>query len=604
MARPRFEQFYAVRRFQALSDLSFSPDGDQVAYVHDGSGQMNLWRQSVEGGWPSQLTVLEEDVARQHRWTPHGFVVGIDRHGSEQSQLNRVPAAGGWPKDLTGRTDVQFLVGHLHPDGRRLTVAGNATRRQDRSVYVLDVLTGELAPLVEDEGSFFPGPWHPDGRRLAVTRQHSNTNRDVFLLDVLTGERTELTPHDGDEANQPVGFSADGGGLYVVTDRGHDFDWLGLLPLAGGREPEPVWRGDWGVESARIDREARRLVWAVNDDGRSTFRARDLATGRDLPVPDLPSGWCTHISLSADGRRLAALIGTATRPMDVYIADLDAGTTTRLTYSFLGGIPEQDLVEPELVRYPTFDGRLVPGWLYRPRDVAGRVPSVLSIHGGPEAQARPGGTATFALFQYLVSRGVAVLAPNIRGSTGYGRAYQRLIHRDWGGGELRDIEASACYLRDQSWIDPDRVAVHGASFGGFATLSAMTRLPRYWACGVDLFGPSNLLTFARSVPPFWRHMMRAWVGDPDDDAELLRERSPISYLDGVRAPLMVLQGANDPRVVKAESDQVVERLRGMGREVAYRVFDDEGHGFTKTANQLAAARLLTDFLFEHLGVEA
>jgi dipeptidyl aminopeptidase/acylaminoacyl peptidase len=132
----------------------------------------------------------------------------------------------------------------------------------------------------------------------------------------------------------------------------------------------------------------------------------------------------------------------------------------------------------------------------------------------------------------------------------------------------------------------------------------MTRLPQYWTCGVDLFGPSNLLTFARSVPPYWRHMMRAWVGDPDDDADLLRERSPIGYLDGVRAPLMVLQGANDPRVVKAESDQIVERLRGMGREVAYRVFDDEGHGFTKTANQLAAARLLTDFLFEHLGVEA
>lgn len=196
-----------------------------------------------------------------------------------------------------------------------------------------------------------------------------------------------------------------------------------------------------------------------------------------------------------------------------------------------------------------------------------------------------------------------MLAPKIRGSTGYGKSYQLLIHRDWGGGELRDIEASAHYLQRLEWVDPRRLAIHGGSFGGFATLSAMTRLPQYWACGVDIVGPSNLVTFVRAVPPYWRHMTTRWVGDPDQDREVLMERSPITYVYNLSAPLMILQGARDPRVVKAESDQMVERLRALGREVKYHVFEDEGHGFTKRANQMRAYRLISDFLFRHLGVE-
>jgi dipeptidyl aminopeptidase/acylaminoacyl peptidase len=348
----------------------------------------------------------------------------------------------------------------------------------------------------------------------------------------------------------------------------------------------------------------RRLVWVVDEDGISRFHARDLETGRDLEVAELPAGWCLHLAVAPGGRRLAALIGTATRPFDVYVAELGpvgngAGPATRLTESFLGGIPEAELVEPELVRYPTFDGRQVPAWLYRPRGAAAPTPALVSIHGGPEFQERPGASSSFAFYQYLLSRGIAVLAPNIRGSTGYGKTYQRLIHRDWGGGDLRDIEASARYLCSLPWVDP---AVYGGSFGGFATLSAMTRLPQYWACGVDLVGPSNLVTFVRAVPPHWRRMTTRWVGDPDADRELLLERSPITYVEQVRAPLMVLQGAHDPRVVQPESDQMVARLRELGREVEYHVFEDEGHGFTKRANQLRAYRLIGDFLSRHLGV--
>jgi dipeptidyl aminopeptidase/acylaminoacyl peptidase len=601
MSQPRLEQYFAIRRIPQLSRLTFSPDGSEVAYVHDGSGQMNLWRQPATGGGATQLTHLREDAVRHHAWTPHGFVLGIDHHGNEQWQLHRLPEAGGTPENLTRREDVQLIIGYQDPAGERLTFCGNLTTPTDVGVHLLHLAGGEQRPLVEDEGTYAPGPWHPDGRRIAVARMHSNNDQDLFVLDIHSGERSDLMPHEGEEFNQPVGFSADGASLYLVTDRGHEFQWLARRSLDGDGTLEPVWRGDWDVEHAQLDRDARRLAWAVNEDGLSSYHVRDLETGRDIPVPDLPRGMCLHFTISPDGRRVAAVTGTATSPWDVYVADLDTGTVTRLTHNFTGEVPREDLVEPELVRFPTADGRQVPGWLYRPRRFEGRRPVVVSIHGGPESQERPGPPGVFSFYQYLLSRGIGVLAPNVRGSTGYGKTYQALIHRDWGGAELRDIEYAARYLRGLDWVDKERLAVYGGSFGGFATLSAMTRLPDYWACGVDIVGPSNLVTFARAVPPFWRHMMKAWVGDPDEDHDLLVERSPITYVEDVRAPLMVLQGARDPRVVKPESDQMVERLRALGREVEYHVFEDEGHGFTKQANQLRAYSLIGDFLERRLG---
>jgi dipeptidyl aminopeptidase/acylaminoacyl peptidase len=204
------------------------------------------------------------------------------------------------------------------------------------------------------------------------------------------------------------------------------------------------------------------------------------------------------------------------------------------------------------------------------------------------------------LYQYLLSRGFAILAPNIRGSTGYGISYQKLIHRDWGGAELKDIEHAALYLRSLDWVDSNRIAVYGGSFGGFATLSAVTRLPQYWALGVDIVGPSNLITFVKAVPPFWKRLMKAWVGDPDEDQAMLIERSPITYVDQIRVPLLVIQGAKDPRVVKAESDQMVEKIRARGGDVRYYVDEEEGHGATRRANAVKWMRMISEYLEEHL----
>jgi dipeptidyl aminopeptidase/acylaminoacyl peptidase len=208
------------------------------------------------------------------------------------------------------------------------------------------------------------------------------------------------------------------------------------------------------------------------------------------------------------------------------------------------------------------------------------------------------------LYQFLLSQGVAVLATNIRGSSGYGKSYQKLIHHDWGGGDLKDMEHAALYLRSLDWVDSERIGVFGGSYGGFATLSCVTRLPQYWAAAVDIVGPSNLVTFAKAVPPTWRAFMAQWLGDVDTEADFLMERSPISYVEQIRCPLLIIQGANDYRVVKGESDQIVESIKARGGEVEYIVFEDEGHGFTRRANNLSAYKASAEFLLQHLGVAA
>lgn len=604
--RYRFEQFYAIRRH--FGNLAFSPDGQRLVYVVDTSGQFNLWRQPATGGWPDQLTLFDQDATRAVAWSPDGarLLFNADRDGTEKYQLYELPAEGGWPERLTDRPDVQYLMGPegFSPDGRRFAYAANERSQTDVDVLLRDLATGEVRPVLAGNAFFTPAAWSPDGRYLLAVDVRSNTDQDVHLLDLATGDRRHLTPHEGEVVYEPGPWAADGSGFYLLSDLGREHRALAFYDL---RHSQMRWveTPEWNVELLDGSRDGRYLAWVVNEEGWSRLFVRHLPSDQTVDLPALPPGVIQALAFAPNGSRLALRLTGPTRPADVYVLDLEAADAGRqpearqITFSMLGGIPPEAMVEPELVRYPTFDGRRIPAFLFRPRDASpsSPVPVVLSIHGGPEAQERPIYTP---LYQYLLSQGIGVLAPNIRGSTGYGKSYQQLIHRDWGGGELRDLEAAAQYLRSLEWVDPTRIGVFGGSFGGFATLSAVSRLPDYWAAAVDIVGPSNLITFVRAVPPTWRRFMAKWVGDPEEDRDLLIERSPITFADQIRAPLLVIQGANDPRVVKGESDQMVERLRARGVPVEYLVFEDEGHGFTRRANQLRAFRATADFFVRHL----
>ena len=595
---PLFERFFAVRRFSSV--LAFSDDGAHVLFASNISGQFNLWRVPVEGGWPEQLTAFTDETVRGVAVSPRDgtILLSADHDGDEFHQLYVIEGGRRWPERITNEPQVQHFVGGAAwaPDGTKFAYAANARKPTDMECWVRDVETGETRPVF-GEGMFsFPAAWSPDGSKLLALEFRNNSDSSVHLVDLESGETRELTPHEDEGLFVPGPWASDGSGFTLVTDAGSEFRGLAFYDLES-ESFEWVEEPSQDVDDVALSEDGSVFAWLVNDRGYDRLRLRDL------PEPDLPAGARPHltgaeppIALSPDGSHAALIVASPRRPPEVWVVETATGRTWPVTDSRLGGLREDDLVDVELVSYPTFDGRDVPAWLYRP-NVDGKVPVVLSIHGGPEAQERP---VYQPLYQYLLSRGIGVLATNIRGSTGYGKSYQRLVQRDWGGGDMQDWEHAVKWLQEQDWVDAERIGVYGGSYGGFAVLTCVTRLPDYWAAAVDIFGPSNLVTFAKAVPPTWKRFIARFVGDPETEVDFLMERSPITYVENVRTPLLVIQGAKDPRVVKGESDQLVAKLEELGREVEYVVFDDEGHGFTKRPNELKAYRLAADWLEKHL----
>ncbi len=600
MTKPPFEQFFAHRRLYPVAELT--PDGERVLFVSNISGQFNLWSAELDGGWPEQLTTFVDNSVRGVAVREDGTILfHADHDGDEFHQLYRVPAEGGWPERLTDLPQVQHELSPLSwaPDGKSFAFSGNRRTPTDGEVYIWR--EGEDEPrYLFGEGMYaFAVSFSPDGSKLLAVEFRSNTDFSIWIVDVASGDAVEATPHEGDAKFLPGPWKADGSGFYLLTDDGREFSGLAFHTLATNAR---AWieTPERDIDEVAGSANGRVLAWMENVDGWGKLHVRDLERGADLPEPKLPPGAASMLgsgmSLSRDGSRLALVWDQPSRPAEVFVVDTATGDALPVTEMRAAGLSSLELREPELIRFESFDGRQIPAWLYRP-DGGGPSPFAVLIHGGPEAQERP---IYRPYVQYLVSRGIGVLATNVRGSTGYGKTYQKLIHHDWGGGDLEDWRHAAEWLKAQPFVDPGRLAVLGGSYGGFATLTCVTRLPEYWRAAVDIVGPANLVTFVRAVPPQWLRFMAEWVGDPDTEEEFLRERSPITYVDQVRAALLVLQGAKDPRVVKSESDQMVERLRELGREVEYVVFDDEGHGFTRYANEVHAYRLTCEWLESHL----
>src|SRR3954451_2247686 len=595
-----FEQFFAFRRFQPVAELT--PDGESVLFVSNISGQFNLWSTRVEGGWPDQLTTFTENTVRAVTVRSDGTILFIaDRDGDEFHQLYRIPPGGGWPEQLTDLPQVQHTIGAgaWSPDGKSFAFSANSRRPQDSEVFIWRDGDDEPRYLWGEGRYAFPAGFSPDGSKLLGLEFRSNSDMSLFLIDVETGDASEVTPHEGEVKFLPGPWAADGSGFYVLTDEGREFVNLAFQNLESG-EREWIETPDRDIDEIAGSADGRVVAWLENDEGFGRLRIRDVEAGRELPAPKLPrgtaSGFGSGLSLSPDGSRAALAWDQPARPPEIFVVETATGDARPVTESRSAGLAGLTLREPELIRYPSFDGREIPAWLYRP-DGDEPAAFVLAIHGGPEGQEKP---VYRPLFQYLLDRGIGILATNIRGSTGYGKTYQKLIHHDWGGADMEDWRHAAEWLKARDFVDGARLGVYGGSYGGFATLTCVTRLPEYWRAAVDIVGPSNLLTFVRAVPPQWVRFMAKWVGDPDTEADFLRERSPITYVDHVRAALLVIQGAKGPRVVKAESDQMVERLQELGRDVEYEIFEDEGHGFTRYTNEIRGYRLTAEWLEHHL----
>ncbi len=616
-------RIYPRTQFQAVHNLngfSVSPDGTELAYISDTSGSPNLWLASLGGRAepPRQLTAFAHRAVRQVTWLADatGLVFTADRDGDENAQLFSLALE----RSLSGEIFPRWPSVLVSAPGRRTRLARDpvhakgpipfASNRRDPAVF--DVCTVDPASLE------IRTVWTPptsetdltqvtaDGTCALVLCLVSNTVGLPYRVNLLTGEAESLMPRppEGDEVMEiPVAQTEDGRTVYLLSNRGQEF--LGLLKTdTSSQEWEWVLRPESDIEDVERFPDGKRLFVRTNEDGESRGYRFDLATSTLEPVSNIGASVVWESALSPDGTALFTLGESATSPRSIRRVLLShPGTKPEtLVSSWIAPIPDKDLTKPEVVRLASADGLSFSAWIYRPAvlSAASRVPVVLSIHGGPESQERPI-YAYAGLYQYLTHRGIAVVAPNIRGSTGFGKSFQKRIHRDWGGMELEDLRAVARFMATQDWIDPARMAVFGGSFGGFATLSVISRLPDFhWAAAVSICGPSNLVSFTQSVPESWRPIMRGWVGDPEEDRDMLTARSPITYARAVAAPLLVLQGAKDPRVVQAESDQMVEAVRQNGTEVVYEIFPDEGHGFAKHTNVLRGLGMALAFLERHL----
>ena len=562
-----------------------------------GAGTYEAWTLPATGGTARRAVTVPDHAVRSLCWSASGeLLAAADRGGTELHQLYvRHPDGPVAPVSVDPAGKVQRLLSWnaASPDGRRVAFSSNARAATDMDIVIADLDTGSERQLITGAAWHVAGGWSPDGARLVVMRVLDNTTQELLAVDPLTAEVREITNREDNVQHIPAGWLSDGRVL-EITDQGSDHLWLAALDPASGRR-DAIDHPTWDVELAASSIDGRVQIWSVNEDGYSRLRWRQA--GGPTREREL-RGVCEDLVLSADGTRAAFSRISATEPWQVWTLDIATGEArVALTTTF--GVPAGELVEPELIRIPAGDGD-IPCFVYRPRAARGPVPAVLYPHGGPEGQSRPAFSAHLTHLAALVHNGMALVVPNIHGSTGYGRAWQVAIHKDWGGIDLRDLRAVSDWMTKQADFDQKRLAVYGGSYGGFATLMCVTRIPDLWRCAVDVFGVANLITMLENAQPNWRRFLARWIGDVERDREKLIERSPITYIENVRCPMLILQGENDPRVPQEESDQVVERLRALGRRVEYVVYPGEGHGFTKRANAEDAYSRIVKFLTREL----
>lgn len=601
-----FERYLNVR---TANGASFSPDGKHISFLTDITGVVEVWSVPVEmsaavPAWPEQLTFGGERVVSA-TFSPTGdmLLVSDDVGGNERTQLHTLTADGTSFRKLTDRPEVIYQFGDWSADGTRITYASNERDNRFFDVYERPVAGGEPRLLLQQDGSNYARRDSRDGRFVLVERFDSNIRNRLFLVDRITGEVRTLTPEiqEGPGLHLFSAWSADEQSLYLLSDRGRQFLSLAQLDLATG-EMSYLRDDRWGAEWLAMTDDGTQLALVTNEDGYSRLELFDVSKGwqarRKLPEPQLPPGVLHELTWSRDGRRLAFTLDAANYNPDVWVWDVVEGVFWQATHSSRGGIVQESFVTPVLAHYPTFDGRKIPAFLYRPRGEQSRgLPVVVYVHGGPESQFRP---IFNPVIQYLVACGYGVLAPNVRGSTGYGYEYQSLDDVRLRMDSVKDLQYAARWLAESGTADTRRIAVMGGSYGGFMTLSALTTYPDLWAAGVDIVGIANFVTFLENTGPWRRKLREPEYGSLEHDRAFLEQISPINSIDRITAPLFVVHGANDPRVPVGEAEQIVAAVRARGLPVEYLVFPDEGHGLVRRANRLVAYPAIAGFLDQHL----
>jgi len=598
------EKLYMTRQ---VGRPTWSPDGKSIAFVSNMSGRNNLWIVPADGGWPVQLTVSDQRQAAP-AWSPDGKWIAYqsDYDGDEQWDIFLVSPKTGKVVNLTQTREIAEGNPTWSPDGRYLAYEVKPKTSAAYEIDIYDMVMREVKHLTsntpQDKSNSDP-IWSSDGKFVIYTQgQAKGTDSNIFAADVATAKSTLLTPHEGEQLYSAHSLSLDGAHVLLTSNAANGYDNIGLLDVTS-KKITWITKDKWEMRGGEFSPDGKRITFTANLDGNEEIYLHELATSKStmLPLPkglNEPAGG--HTAFSHDGSRLLYYHNGPTAPGDLWVYHLATGKSQQITHSLVAGVRSEDMVEPYLVHYPSRDGKwTISAFLYVPFNMArnGQNAAIVYIHGGPTAQS----LNSFNRFvQYAVNQGYMVLAPNYRGSTGYGKEFQQANLFDMGGGDLQDVLAGVDWIKQTGHLDPKKIAVMGGSYGGYLSMMAVTKAPDVWAAGVPIVPFVNWFTEIENEDPVLQQSDLATMGDVVTNKARYEERSPINYIDQIKAPLLLLAGGHDPRCPKSETQQVVDAIKKRGGTVDSKIYENEGHGFARVENQIDAYQRVADFLLAHV----
>ncbi|MEG9328237.1 S9 family peptidase [Salinimicrobium catena] len=592
------EEFYGNTR---IAGGEFSNDETKLLMSSDESGIFNVYEINISDNTKTQITNSTEDSFFAEDYVPGTgeIIYSADKGGNEISHLYLLQK-NGEAKELTPAENEKANFAGWSDDDQSLYYISNKRDPKFFDIYKMDKDTWEPEMLYEnDEGYQLEGLSHNENL-VALSQPITTSESKLFIYDREKDEMTEISREKGNYSAS--GFSKNDQKFYYITDVGKEYAYLVEDDLQSG-ESSTVYETNWDVMYSYLSENDKYRVIAINEDGKNRLIVQNNETGEEIDLPEVPDGDIKAVNISDSENLMRLTIGTSKTPNNLYVYDFRTNEIKKLTNTLNSKIDPEDLVASEVVRYESFDGLEIPAIYYKPQQASenNKVPALVWVHGGPGGQSRIGYSA---LIQYLVNHGYAVLAVNNRGSSGYGKSFYKMDDKKHGEEDLKDVIWGKKWLQEQDYIDDENIGIIGGSYGGYMTMAAMTFNPEEFDAGVNLFGVTNWLRTLKSIPPYWESFKKALyeeMGDPTTkDSIALYNKSPLFHADKVKNPVMVLQGANDPRVLQVESDEIVEELKKNNVPVEYVVFEDEGHGFIKKENEIKGYKQILAFLDKYL----
>ena len=595
--------FFDTTAFQMASPsgYAFSADGKSILISSDASGVFNAYLLPVAGGAPTPISKSGDNATFSATFFPNDdrVLLTADKGGNELNHIY-VRERDGSIRDLTPGDKVKADFAGWSKDGRTFYVTTNERNPETFDLYAY-AADGYGRKLVFQNSVYEIGAISRDGRHLALAKPRTSADGDLFLADLASASEPRLiTPHKGNISYGVHDFTPDGKTLVYSTDEVGENNQAWSYDLTSGTK-KPLVAADWDVSFVMFSPSGRYRVSAVNADGSTELSIVDQG-GKAVTLTGIPEGDLGQVRFNRDETMVAFTVASDTSPSDIFVADLTDGKARRLTTALNSAIDEAQLVDGMVARFKSYDGLDIPGILYRPKSAsaAAKVPALVLVHGGPGGQSRRGYSA---MVQHLVNNGYAVYAINNRGSSGYGKTFFHMDDKRHGDVDLKDVVASRKWLQSLDWVDGERIGIMGGSYGGYMTAAALAFEPDVFDVGVNIFGVTNWVRTLTSIPPWWASFKEALydeMGDPATDGERHRAISPLFHAKNIKKPLLVVQGANDPRVLQVESDELVAAVKANGVPVEYLLFPDEGHGFLRKQNRIDASEAYLKFLNQHL----